>query len=31
MTFFYTGIRVRDLERSVKFYTKLMGLKIKSR
>jgi lactoylglutathione lyase len=27
MKFQYTGIRVRDLDRSVKFYTKTMGLK----
>jgi lactoylglutathione lyase len=27
MKFFYTGIRVRDLERSIKFYTETMGMK----
>lgn len=27
MKFVYTGIRVRDLERSVEFYTKTMGMK----
>lgn len=27
MTFTYTGIRVRDLKRSLGFYTKVMGLK----
>jgi len=27
MTFTYTGIRVRDLKRSIAFYTKVMGLK----
>jgi lactoylglutathione lyase len=27
MTFRYTGIRVRDLKRSLAFYTKVMGLK----
>jgi lactoylglutathione lyase len=26
MKFIYTGIRVRDLERSVEFYTKTMGM-----
>jgi lactoylglutathione lyase len=31
MRFIYTGIRVRDLERSVKFYTKTMGMKEASR
>src|SRR5438093_13403009 len=25
--YFYTGIRVRDLERSIKFYRKVMGMK----
>lgn len=29
--FFYTGIRVRDLEKSVKFYTALLGMKERSR
>ena len=27
MKFIYTGIRVRDLKRSVEFYTKTMGMK----
>jgi catechol 2,3-dioxygenase-like lactoylglutathione lyase family enzyme len=27
MDFIYTGIRVRDLNRSVEFYTKTMGMK----
>jgi lactoylglutathione lyase len=27
MKFIYTGIRVRDLERSIKFYTKTLGMK----
>ncbi len=27
MTFTYTGIRVRDLKRSLSFYTKIMGLR----
>lgn len=27
MRFMYTGIRVRDLERSIEFYTKTMGMK----
>jgi len=27
LTFTYTGIRVRDLKRSLTFYTKVMGLK----
>jgi lactoylglutathione lyase len=27
MKFIYTGIRVRDLERSVEFYTKAIGMK----
>jgi lactoylglutathione lyase len=31
MRFIYTGIRVRDLERSIKFYTKTMGMKETSR
>jgi len=31
MTFKYTGIRVRDLKRSLVFYTKVMGLKQVSR
>ncbi len=26
--FYYTGIRVRDLDRSLKFYTEVFGLKI---
>src|SRR5947208_12326491 len=29
--FFYTGIRVKDLEASVKFYTTLLGMKVRSR
>jgi lactoylglutathione lyase len=28
MKFFYTGIRVRDLERSLQFYRKVMGMKV---
>ena len=31
MEFIYTGIRVRDLKRSVQFYTKTMGMKEASR
>lgn len=31
MTFTYTGIRVRDLKRSLAFYTKVMGLRQVSR
>jgi len=31
MKFIYTGIRVRDLERSIEFYTKTMGMKEVSR
>lgn len=27
----YTGIRVKDLERSVEFYTKLLGMKVTGR
>jgi lactoylglutathione lyase len=27
MKFTYTGVRVKDLDRSIKFYTKTMGLK----
>jgi lactoylglutathione lyase len=27
MEFIYTGIRVRDLERSIRFYTEIMGMK----
>jgi lactoylglutathione lyase len=26
--FYYTGIRVRDLRRSLKFYTKVIGMKV---
>ncbi len=26
--FFYTGIRVRELERSIDFYTKIFGMKV---
>lgn len=26
--FIYTGIRVRSLERSIRFYTKIMGMKV---
>ena len=29
--FIYTGIRVKDLEASVKFYTTLLGMKIRGR
>ncbi len=29
--FYYTGIRVRNLERSVAFYTKVLGFKVVSR
>jgi lactoylglutathione lyase len=29
--FFYTGIRVKDLEASVKFYTTLLGMKVRGR
>ena len=29
--FTYVGIRVRDLEKSVDFYTKLLGMKVKGR
>ena len=28
MKYFYTGIRVRDLERSLQFYRKVMGMKV---
>ncbi len=32
MTFFiYTGITVRDLDRSIKFYSEVMGMKLKAR
>jgi len=31
MKFKYTGIRVRDLRRSVEFYTKTMGMKVVER
>ncbi len=31
MKFRYTGIRVRDLKRSIKFYTKTMGMKVVGR
>jgi len=27
----YTGIRVKDLERSLEFYTKLLGMKVTGR
>jgi lactoylglutathione lyase len=27
----YVGIRVKDLEKSIEFYTKLLGLKVKNR
>lgn len=30
-TFMYTGIRVKDLEESVKFYTQVLGMKEKGR
>ena len=29
--FYYTGIRVRDLKRSIAFYTKVLGMRIASR
>src|SRR5712692_9924415 len=29
--FFYTGIRVKDLEASVKFYTAILGMKVRGR
>jgi catechol 2,3-dioxygenase-like lactoylglutathione lyase family enzyme len=29
--FYYVGIRVKDLEKSVDFYTKLLGMKVKGR
>ncbi len=29
--YFYTGIRVRDLERSIEFYGKVMGMKVTRR
>ncbi len=29
--FAYTGIRVTDLERSIEFYTKVLGMKVKGR
>ncbi len=29
--FTYTGIRVKDLQRSVEFYTKVLGMRVKSR
>src|SRR5436309_5923619 len=29
--YFYTGIRVRDLERSIQFYRKVMGMKVTRR
>lgn len=31
MKFRYTGIRVRDLKRSIEFYTKTMGMKVAGR
>jgi catechol 2,3-dioxygenase-like lactoylglutathione lyase family enzyme len=31
MNFAYTGIRVKDLDKSIEFYTKLLGLKFKRR
>ncbi|HKZ23228.1 MAG TPA: VOC family protein [Thermoplasmata archaeon] len=31
MTFTYTGIRVRDLDRSIEFYTRVLGMKLQSR
>ena len=31
ITFIYTGIRVRDLDRSLNFYKKLLGMKISRR
>jgi lactoylglutathione lyase len=29
--FTYTGIRVKDLDKSIEFYTKLLGMKLKGR
>ena len=29
--FTYVGIRVKDLERAIDFYTKLLGMKVKGR
>ena len=29
--FFYTGITVRDLDRSIKFYTEVMGMRMVAR
>lgn len=29
--FYYVGIRVKDLEKSIDFYTKLLGMKVKGR
>ncbi|MGI0091315.1 MAG: VOC family protein [Nitrososphaerales archaeon] len=29
--FSYTGIRVKDLEKSIEFYTKILGMKITGR
>ncbi len=31
MKFLYTGIRVRDLEASIKFYTDVLGMKVRDR
>ena len=31
MKYFYTGIRVRDLERSLQFYRKVMGMRVTRR
>jgi len=31
LTFSYTGIIVRDLERSIKFYRDIMGMKLNAR
>lgn len=31
MKFFYTGIRVRDLDRSIPFYRKVMGMRVTRR
>ena len=31
MTFTYTGIRVRDLDRSIDFYTRVLGMTLQSR
>ena len=28
LTFYYTGIRVRDMERSIRFYTEVLGMNL---